>query len=174
MPASDYRYATRNAVHAGEKGEVYSNVGRLYFARGCKSGVDANLFAVLKILVDEFECSLNVNSLCTGRHSKGSRHYALPCLAADCNRVGRSRSTWQPFTVYNATGRAIADYLIKNGWMVGEGDPARPGLLLGPAHSALNPTRMDHSTHLHFSIARWAPGSPPGDIEDLVEPAEDV
>ena len=75
MPASDYKWASKEAVHSGEKGLVYANVGRLYFVRGCATGVDANLFAVLKILVDEHKVALNVNSLCTGKHSKNCLLY---------------------------------------------------------------------------------------------------
>lgn len=175
MPASDYRYASGQAVKAGEKGQVYQNVGRLYYQRGCSSGVDAHLHAVLKILVDEHAVALNVNSLCTGKHSKNSRHYAKPCLAADCNKVGKTKATWQPFTVHNPDGQRIVEYLLDNGWLIGEGEPTRPGLLLGPARSRWNPTSIDHSTHLHMSIARWAPGMmPPGAEAMEAEPSEDV
>jgi hypothetical protein len=174
MPASDYRYRSGQAVHAAEKGQVYANMGRIFFVRGCQTGLDANLFATLKICVDEFKVALNVNSLCTGKHSKNSRHYAKPCLAADCNRIGPTRATWQPFTEYNPYGIKMVEYLLQQGWMVGEGDPARPGLLLGPPRTKWNSSSIDHSTHLHLSIARWAPGSPPEAIEQLVEPTDDV
>lgn len=173
MPASDFKYASKQSVHGGEKGLVYANVGRLYFVRGCATGVDANLFAVLKILVDEHALALNVNSLCTGKHSKNSRHYAKPCIAADCNRVGLTKETWQPFTVANPHGRKLVEYLIEQGWMVGEGSPSRPGLLLGPPKSALNPSQIDHSTHLHFSLGRYPPGQPPGAGEAIEEEPQD-
>lgn len=173
MPLSQFRFASRIPVHAAEKGKLYSNVGRIYVARACVYGIDAYLWATLKVLVDELGIALNVNSFCTGKHSPNSRHYARPCLAADCNRVGKTAGNWQPFTVENPDGQRVVDLLLQAGWSVGEGIPTRPGLLLGPPRTRLNPTSIPHDGHLHVSCGRYAPGGPPG-AEEIEEPFEDV
>jgi hypothetical protein len=186
MPLSQFRYASGQKVHAGDSGKVYpppgsaGGGGAIYVSRPAPHGIDANLWGALKVCVDQLDLSINCNSLTTGKHSEGSRHYAG--LAADINKIGPSPGQWKQATLGNASAVRLVRYLLANGWSVGEGDPTRPAILFGPVGHSWNPSRVDHSTHLHVSVARRRPGmrlfaAPPGVGEEPVEepePTDDV
>jgi len=167
MPLAEFRYASGHKVHAGDKGRVYppkgyvGGGGVIYVLRAAIHGPDANLWGALKVASDDLNVTLQVNSFDTGTHSPNSRHYAG--LAADINKMGDKRSTWQQVTMNNRFAVEFVDLFLAAGWRIGEGDPTRAGILLGPPHSRWNPTGIDHTTHLHLSIARFRPGEmPPG------------
>lgn len=155
MPLSDYLTASGHRVHGGEQGLVYTNVGRIWFSKAPKVGIDSNLLAVLKIAVDQLHLTININSVDTGTHSPSSRHYSG--RAADINKVGPILGQREQATLTNPHALRLARFLLANGFRIGEGGPWA-AVLFGPVHTALNPTGISHDTHLHASLP-WAPGS---------------
>lgn len=151
MPISDYLRASGILIHAGETGELYENVGRLTVSKAAIRGIDLHLWAVLKICADELKLWLNVNSIDTGRHVPKSRHYQG--RAADVNQVTPiAASTGSPAVLTNPAALLLIDYLLAGGFYVGEYRPW-PAVLFGPPKTRWNPSRVDHRTHLHCSLA---------------------
>jgi hypothetical protein len=169
MPVEEYLTASGRRVHGGEAGVVYSETGTILFHRAPVKGIDENLFAVLKIAVDQMGLYLVISSIDTGHHVPGSRHY--DGRAADISRVGSSSRTVKSAGLSNPFASRLATYLQRHGFRVGEGGPW-PGLLWGPVQSPLNPTSIPHDTHLHCSLPR-RPGEGAGGPGE-VEPLEDL
>ncbi len=169
MPLTDYLTASGQRVHGGQQGLVYSNAGRIWISTPAHIGIDSNLFACLKICVDILHLSINVNSIDTGQHSLNSRHYTG--RAADINKVGPILGSQQQATLTNPHAQRLVHYLMANGFRAGEGGPWA-SILWGPIHTSLNPSSINHSTHLHCSVpyAVGAPGSP----NAVEEPTEDI
>ena len=168
MPLSDFRVGSGQRVHAGKKGKLYPPPGKvggggaIYVSRAAVRGPDAHLWAALKVAVDVLDLAIQVNSIDTGQHSPNSRHYAG--LAVDINKVGERRDSWQQATMTNPFAVELVDLFLHAGWQIGEGDPFRAGILLGPPRTKWNSSGIDHSTHLHLSLARLP--RPPGSTED--------
>ncbi len=151
MPISDYLRATGVLIHAGETGVLYSNVGRIIVAKAAIRGIDQNLWACLKIAVDHLKLDVNVNSIDTGQHVQNSRHYQG--RAADINKfsvVGDETPDQAMLT--NPKALQMVEYLLIEGFHVGEGKPWA-AILFGPPRTRWNPSRIDHTTHLHVSLA---------------------
>jgi hypothetical protein len=152
VPIEAFLHASGIRVHAGQQGLLYHNVGEISVSRASVHGVDQNLWAILKIVVDHLALTVNVNSIDTGQHVVHSRHASG--RAVDINRVGAVTQTPGQATLANAAAMRLVRHLQEHGFHVGEGAPPRPGLLFGPVHTPLNPTGIDHATHLHMSIPR--------------------
>ncbi len=151
MPISDYLRATGILVHAGETGEVYENVGRITISNAAIRGVDQNMWACLKIAVDELKLAINVNSIDTGAHAKGSRHYVG--RAVDINKISAvGDTTPDQAMLSNPKAREMIEYLLAEGFHIGEGKPWA-AILFGPPRTRWNPSTSDHTTHLHMSLA---------------------
>jgi len=151
VPISDYLRASGTRVHAGETGQVYLNVGKIAISKASIRGMDANLFAVLKIVVDQLTLSINVNSVDTGQHAKGSRHYVG--RAVDINKISRMGDTTPDQAMLtNLLAREMVEYLLAEGFHVGEGKPWA-AVLFGPPRTRWNTSKADHTTHLHMSLA---------------------
>jgi hypothetical protein len=152
VPIETFVHASGIRVHAGQQGLLYQNVGKIRVSKASIHGVDQNLWAILKIVVDELAFTINVNSIDTGQHIPNSRHASG--RAVDINRVGAVTETPGQATLANAAAMRLVRLLRAHGFHVGEGAPPRPGLLFGPVHTPLNPTGIDHAMHLHMSIPR--------------------
>lgn len=148
---SDYLRASGVLVHKGETGEVYENVGRINISKASIRGMDQNLFACLKIVVDQLKLAINVNSIDTGAHAKGSRHYVG--RAADINKISDvADTTPDQAMLTNPKALEMVEYLLAEGFHVGEGKPWA-AVLFGPPRTRWNPSTSDHTTHLHLSLA---------------------
>lgn len=151
MPISDYLRATGILILAGEEGQVYLNVGKIAITKAPIRGLDQNLFAVLKIVVDELKLSIQVNSVDTGKHAQNSRHYVG--RAADINKISvMGDTTPDQAMMSNPKAREMVEYLLAGGFHIGEGKPWA-AILFGPPRTRYNPTTSDHTTHLHMSLA---------------------
>lgn len=135
----------------GKQGMLYVGKGRIECSRAAHTGIDANLWSALKLAVDDLGIVIIVNSIDTGQHTPNSRHY-VGC-AVDINRVGTVTGKLLGATLGNPAAMMLVSYLQRSGFRVGEGGPWA-ALLFGPAHTALNPTDLPHTNHLHVSIAR--------------------
>lgn len=154
MPLADFLNASGNRIMKGMKGEVYSNVGQIYFEKAPKIGIDANLWACLKIAVDQTGLAIEVNSIDTGEHVKNSRHYQG--RAVDIHivvRAGNELSQHANAYLTNGEASKFYHYLLEHGFNVGEGK-AWPAVIWGPVHTHTNPTGIDHQNHLHVSLGR--------------------
>ncbi|MBA2702675.1 MAG: hypothetical protein H0U60_02350 [Blastocatellia bacterium] len=151
MPLAAFQRGTGERVHGGETGVVYSNVGQLVFQRAPRLGADASLFAACKIAADTLAFTLVFSSIDTGQHVPGSRH-RLGC-AGDIVAVYPVGEPVKKATLANSFCRQLLTLFRDAGWHVGEGGDW-PGLLAGPAHSALNPSGIPHANHVHISVAR--------------------
>lgn len=164
MPVDQYLVAAGRRRFAGQAGILYANVGQLHVSKAPTKGVDENLWAVLKTAVDTLRLALNINSIDTGKHVPTSRHYTG--RAVDINKVGAAGTVWRQATLHNSDAMRLVRWLQAHGFRAGEGGPW-PAVIFGPPHSALNPTGVDHSSHLHVSLP-LSPGDA-GD-EEWAEP----
>ena len=158
MPIQDFETASGNRIMAGKKGLVYSSTGQIHFVNAPVKGIDQNLWACLKIAVDQTGLFIRVNSVDTGAHVPGSRHYQG--RAVDIDQVvragvdlGRLPASLSSANLTNREAAKFYRYLRENGFHIGEGRPW-PAVIWGPPHSHINPTSINHSTHIHVSLPR--------------------
>lgn len=150
MPVSDYLRASGVRIKPGVTGEVYENVGRITISKAATRGMDQNMFAVLKIVVDQLKLSVQINSIDTGLHSPGSRHYVG--RAVDINKISDvGDSTPDQAMLNNPKAIQMVEYLLAEGFHIGEGKPWA-AILFGPPRTRWNPSRSDHVNHLHMSL----------------------
>lgn len=151
MPISDFLRATGVLVKKDESGELYENVGRITVTNAAIRGVDQNLWAVLKICADELALWLNIISFDTGAHAKNSRHYTG--RAADVNKITPiTDTTANQAMLTNKDALRVVEYLLAGGFHVGEGQPWA-AILFGPPRTRFNSSTVDHTNHLHCSLA---------------------
>lgn len=151
MPIEEFQRGSGIRVHAGEAGTVYENVGRLVFRKAAIKGIDQNLFAAFKIVADQHGLVIVSSSIDTGKHTTGSRHY-LGC-AADIVEVYPVGGTPLPATLANPHCIVMVEAFHAAGWRWGEGGPWG-GVLIGPAMSERNRSKINHLDHCHVSVAR--------------------
>lgn len=137
-------------------GRVYENVGIITCVRPPIRGIDSHLWACLKILVDQQQLHIEINSVDTGKHAPHSRHYRG--LAVDIWKAGDVNlpTDGVPLPLATVANRALIRavyYLRAHGWRHEEGGPWS-AVLLGEANTPLNHTSVSHATHLHLSIFR--------------------
>ena len=153
MPIESFLNASGIRIKRGMKGLVYDGTGQIYFSKAPKIGIDSNLWACLKIAVDQTGLAVEVSSVDTGRHVPGSRHYQG--RAADIHvviRVG-NKLVGTNANLANAEASKFYHYLLDHGFHVGEGR-AWPAVIWGPPHTHTNPTGIPHDSHLHVSLPR--------------------
>ena len=138
-------------ILAGESGRIYRNVGEVWIDTPARTGIDSNLWGVLKASADALRLILHVSSIDTGRHSRTSRHYVG--LAADVWRVGPAGKAPPVVTADDPVCERLAWWLWNKGMCHYENGPW-PAVLYGPPRSAYNKTSSDHSDHLHLSLPR--------------------
>lgn len=160
MIAPTLLIASGRRVLAGQSGEVHIGAGKISIARAPIHGVDDHLWLILKLAVDDLRLPVLVSSVDTGQHVPGSRHY--DGRAVDISKVGLAGGRWKPATLNNADAGHLANWLLANGFRIGEGGPW-PAILFGPPHTRLNPSSIDHSTHLHVSLPKVVPGEAEAD-----------
>src|SRR5207237_4942227 len=81
---------------AGKAGRWYTGRGVIDCLRAPLRGVDANLFGVLKAIVDTLGLVIVIASVDTGAHVKGSRHYQN--RAVDLGLIGFTGRASDPVT----------------------------------------------------------------------------
>ena len=164
MPVTDYLEPSGRFTKKA-RGLAYRASGIIWVKRGTHGqGVDEHLWAILKLMADQLRIAIAVSSLNTGTHSPNSRHFWG--LAADLSRLAEYDSSLglmerevesllekNPVTMRNPQEPRIVSWLLRNGFQAGEGRP-RPAFLYGPPRSRYNPSTVDHTDHIHISLAR--------------------
>ena len=111
-------------------------------------GVDENLWACLRIAVDQLGLAISLHAPDPDRGR-----------AVTIRKIGKEGRVWHPATLANPDALRLAEYLRRHGFHVGE-DGEGPTLRLGPPHTALNPTPGDHAQQLVVSLPRHSAPAP--------------
>lgn len=167
MDIKDLEHGSGKRILAGVSGSVYRNLGEILISKAAHVGIDSNLLRVLELAVDDLKLQIDINSIDTGQHVTGSRHYSG--RAVDIWRVCGMGERWAVARVENFRAVQLVRWLMEEGWKNRErGDWG--GVLLGPPHSHYNATSVNHITHIHVSVAA-APGAADGEADG--EPEEE-
>lgn len=173
MPMEAFLIAAGGRNHAGKTGLLYDHVGRISVSQAARPGVDENLWACLKIAVDELRLAINIDSMDMGSPGPISLHGEG--RAVTVNRVGAVHKKWRAATLRNPQAVQLTRYLLAHGFQVGAGTggaeggvppegktgthkadgglgPGQAALLFGPAGTLWNPSERPHTHHLHLSL----------------------
>lgn len=149
---ADYRRGSGQRVLAGQAGLVFADEGEIWFLRPPRVGCDLHLWAATKAAANALKLRIRVRTVDSASvHVPNSRHY-IGC-AEDIDLVAEMGDPWRTATLQNPACMKLHRWYRDNGWAIGE-PSGRPGLILGPVRSRYNPTRINHATHLHVSVAR--------------------
>lgn len=150
-PLSLYQSGSGVRIWKGQSGLLYHAHGELYVARAPVVGLDSHLADDLKAVCDALGLRLYLNSIDTGTHVPGSRHYRG--LAVDCDQVALATRDWTPVSAENHEARLLVRLLVSQGFQHHEGANV-PCVLLGAPFSEFNGTSIPHAGHLHISVWR--------------------
>jgi hypothetical protein len=142
-------------VAIGASGLVHDGAGAIRIREGAViHGIDKVLWRWLILAADELRVAIYISSGDSGTHVPNSRHYLG--LAVDISRIGRPGGTLEPVTIQNGLAVQFAAWTLSHGFRARErvSNKSVAGILFGPAGYRWNPSQIDHSDHIHWSILR--------------------
>lgn len=167
MPLEDLKHASGVRILKGNRGTVYkSATGEVIFRRAPTTGIDQNLFGVLKATATHLGIVMVVSSIDTGKHATHSRHYSG--CAADIAQLAEFGKKPAAVRWPDALADELAHWLRFCGFKPYEGGDW-PCCLWGAPHTAGNQTAVDHRDHLHVSISPFI--RPTASPEEEASPA---
>lgn len=146
------RHRSSELVWANKTGHVYESAGIIVIPTGRPDpkGINSNLARVFTLIADYHKLVIELDYMTLGHHVEHSRHYRSQ--AADCDFIFPVGGAREVATATNPHACLCVVTLRAAGWALGE-PPGVPGLILGPVHTAMNPTDIPHAGHLHVSNA---------------------
>jgi hypothetical protein len=148
---SQYLKASGQRVNGGKLG-IWFNDGKgvLDCTKAPKIGIDSHLLKLEEIVASDLGLVLTINSVDTGQHVPGSRHY--DGRATDIDYIELYGADPNPATLANPHAVAFVEHLIACGFVAGHENGPHAAVLFGPVGTKWNATTLDHRGHVHVSV----------------------
>jgi hypothetical protein len=127
-----------------------SGKGKIYVIRAPIRGMEERLFDQTVAMVDALGFSIQILSVDTGKHAPRSRHYTG--RAEDITDVHPYGGGQMVCTLENPYARLMVEWFMANGFQAGRENGPYDAILLGPAGTPWNKTKVPHEHHAHASI----------------------
>lgn len=148
---SPFLKASGDRLNGGKDGVWYDDgAGKITCSRAPRIGIDSHLLVLTEDAVSDLRLSVTVNSVDTGQHVPGSRHY--DGRAEDIDEIHAYGGEPEVATLENPHAVAFVEHLISNGFVAGHENGPHAAVLFGPVGTKWNATDVDHSTHVHVSV----------------------
>lgn len=148
---SQYLKASGQRVNKGDLGVWFDNgKGKLFCTKAPKTGIDSHLLKLAEIVASDLGLSFTLDSVDTGQHVPGSRHY--DGRAFDCDVMSAYGQTAEPVDATNPHVIAFVDHLVLCGFSAGHENGPYAAVLFGPVGTKWNQTDVPHAHHVHVSV----------------------
>lgn len=148
---SAYLKASGQRVNKGKIGTWFDDGhGKLACIKAPRIGIDEHLLLLAQAVASDLGLVLTINSVDTGKHVPGSRHY--DGRAFDTDEMHAYGQEPELVSAANAHAVALVDHLVLCGFTAGHENGPYPAVLFGPVGTHWNATTIDHSSHVHVSV----------------------
>lgn len=148
---SAYLRASGQRVNKGKLGEWFDDShGRLVCTKAPRVGIDSHLLKLAEIVASDLGLVLTLNSIDTGTHVPGSRHY--DGRAFDTDEMHAYGEAPHPVNAGNPHAVALVDHLVLCGFVAGHENGPHAAVLFGPVGTKWNMTDVPHDGHVHVSV----------------------